>query len=133
MLEGPAAKTPVPVGNVPMAMERRRAKQTSRDVFSSDTMRMELVEDFAKRIRMGREKKGWTRQDLGGKVGEREVTIGGFENGSMHPTDEVAKRIERELGIKLYEPVAAATTKTQATRSLTLGDMLRDAMRKKEE
>jgi len=124
-----AAATP---GNVPMALEKRR-RQQPKDVYASQSMQLELVPDFAKRIKEGREKKGWTRQELGARVGEREVVMARMENGSLHPTDDVAKKLERELGIKLFEPVQTGVTPTKPTRSLTLGDMLRDAQRKKDQ
>jgi putative transcription factor len=128
----PGVKAPSQPGNVPQALEKRRRLEP-KDVYASQQMQLELVADFAKRIREGREKKGWTRQELGGRVGEREVVMGRIENGSLHPTDETAKKLERELGIKLFEAVQAGTTPSKPTRSLTLGDMLRDAQRKKGE
>jgi putative transcription factor len=131
VIEGPAAKAPTVPGNVPMAMEKRR-RQQPKDVFAAQEMQLELVEDFAQRIRMGRERKGLTRQELGARVGEREVVMGRIENGALHPTDDVARKLERELGIKLFEPVAAGTTQASKTRAMTLGDMLREAQRKKE-
>lgn len=124
-------KAPAAPGNVPMALERRRRSEP-KDVYASQSMQLELVPDFARRIKDGRERKGWTRQELGGRVGEREVVIGRIENGGLHPTDEVAKKLERELSIKLFEAVQAGTTTAKPTRSLTLGDMLRDAQRKKD-
>lgn len=126
------AKAPASPGNVPQALEKRRRLEP-KDVYASQSMQLELVQDFAKRIKDGRERKGWTRQELGARVGEREVVMGRIENGSLHPTDEVAKKLERELGIKLFEAVQAGVTPTKPTRALTLGDMLREAQRKKEE
>lgn len=117
-------------GNVPLAMEMRKRKTQSRDVFSDESMQVELVDDFATRISTAREKKGLSRQDLGGKVGEREATIHRIETGALRPTDEVAKRLERELGIRLFEKVDAVATKRTTASGLTLGDILRDAMAK---
>ena len=132
LMDGPAVKQAATAGNVPLAMERRKRQQGPSDLFTHQQMQLELVEDFAVRIKAAREKKGWTRQELGAKVGEREVVMGRIENGSLHPPDEVAKKLERELGIKLFEPVSAGSTPAQKVRGLTLGDMLRDAQRKKD-
>lgn len=121
----------IPTGNPQLALERRRERQGTKDVFSSPSMRTELVQDFAQRIKQARESKGWTRQDLGGRVGEREVVIGRIENGSLHPPDDLAKKMERELGIKLFETVQDVVTKGTPARNLTLGDMLKDALDKK--
>lgn len=117
-------------GNVPLAMEMRKRKSQSRDVFSEESMQVELVDDFGTRISAAREKRGWTRQELGGRVGEREATIHRMESGSLRPTDEVAKKLERELSITLFQKVDAVATKRMASAGLTLGDILRDAMAK---
>lgn len=117
-------------GNVPLAMELRKRKTQSRDVFSEASMQVELVDDFGPRILSAREKKGWSRQDLGGRVGEREATIHRMETGSLRPTDDVAKKLERELGISLFQKVDTVATKKTAAASFTLGDMLRDALAK---
>lgn len=122
----------VPAGNVPLALEKRKKTQGRADVFSADAMRVELVEDFAQRIKTARERKGWTRQDLGGRVGEREVVVARFENGSLHPPDDVARRLERELGITLFEAVQSVASSAAPKRARTVGDLLRDAMRNRE-
>jgi ribosome-binding protein aMBF1 (putative translation factor) len=56
-----------------------------------------------------------------------------MESGQLRPTDEVAKRLQKELGISLFEKVESVTQKRTATTSFTLGDMLRDAMDKKKQ
>src|SRR5688572_1318910 len=61
---GPTGMQQVAPGNVPLAMEMRKKRLGSRDVFSEESMQVELVPDFGPRILMAREKKGWTRQDL---------------------------------------------------------------------
>lgn len=111
-------------------MERRTQRMGQRDLYASESMQKELVEDYAERIRTAREKHGWTRQDLGGRVGEREVSLGHIESGALRPVDDVARKLERELGIILFEPVKAVTINKNPARGLTLGDMLRDAMQK---
>lgn len=133
VLSAPAARDAVVPGNVPMAMEKRKRQQAPSDVYATEAMSLEMVPDFAQRIKLAREKKGWTRQDLGGRVGEREPTIARIEAGALHPTDSVAKKMERELGIRLFESVSTGATKATPTRGMTLGDMLRDATRKKDE
>lgn len=126
--DGPKAAGP---GNVPLAMEMRRKRGASKDVYSDETMQYELVADFANRIQSAREKKAWTRQQLGASVGEREVTITRIEAGGLRPTDQAARRIERELAITLFERVEAVTTKRAASAGVTLGDLVRDELAKK--
>ena len=117
-------------GNVPLAMEMRQKRYQSKDVFSDQSMSVELVADFGHRILSAREKKGWTRQDLGGKIGEREASIHRMESGQLRPTDATAKKMEKELGIKLYEKVENVAQKPQTSAGFTLGDALKDAMKK---
>lgn len=126
------ARPSVPAGNVPLALEKRKRTHASQDLFSSKEMTVDLVEDFAQRIKGARERRGWTRQDLGGRIGEREVVVARMENGTLHPPDDVARRIERELGIKLFEPVQSVATPKSSASGRTLGDVLRDAMKKQE-
>lgn len=128
---GPEGLKEAAPGNVSLAMEMRRKRGTSRDVYSDETMQYELVQDFASRIQSAREKKGLTRQQLGARVGEREVTITRIEAGGLRPTDEVVRRIERELGILLFQRVESVSAKPAAAGGMTLGDMLRDALAKK--
>ncbi len=118
-------------GNVPLAMEMRQKRLQSKDVFSDESMQVELVPDFGPRILSAREKKGWTRQDLGGKIGEREASVHRMESGQLRPTDVTAKKIQKELGINLYEKVENQSTKSQGSAAFTLGDILKDAMKKK--
>ena len=118
-------------GNVPLAMEMRQKRNQSKDVFSDVSMQLELVPDFGAKILAAREKKGWTRQDLGGRIGEREASIHRMESGQLRPTDVTAKKIQKELGIVLYEKVENTATKAQGTTAFTLGDILKDAINKK--
>lgn len=114
-------------------LERRARMGKSKDVFES--FGQEMVADYAKRIKDAREKKGWTREQLSGKVGERVPTIAKFEHGEVSPTDVVARRLERELGITLFEsvPIVGGAQVKSARTSFTVGDILKDAMKKKGE
>jgi len=128
---GPGGLKDVRPGNVPLAMEMRKKRTSSRDVYADASMQMDLVDDFGPRILAAREKKGWSRQDLGGRVGEREASLHRIETGALRPTDETAKKLERELGITLYQKPDTVATKKQGAASFTLGDALRDALEKR--
>lgn len=124
----PKRKPATPQANVAVAMERRTKRLGQKDVYASESMRMELVEDYAARIRRARESKGWTRQELGARVGEREVAVSHIETGQLRPVDDIAKRLERELGITLFEPVADVRVPRAPQRGMTLGDVFKDAL-----
>lgn len=135
---GTPLDTPAPAGSkaaVTQNLERRASRMTSRDVYQQPTL--DLVEDFGRRIRTAREKKGWTHAQLGDKVSARVPELHKIEAGGLRPSDDLAKRMERELGITLLEKVdsgpAAVQGPSKATgkAGLTIGDLLKDAMKKK--
>jgi len=97
----------------------------------------EVVPDFAERVRRAREKLGWTQRMLAEAVKEGENVIKRIESGRLVPTIDLARRLERVLGIKLLEPVVESTlepmksyTSSGVSKELTLGDIV--AIRKKE-
>ncbi len=63
----------------------------------------EIVEDYAQRIREARERMGLTRELLAAMIKEKTSTIRRIESGTLQPTIELAKRLERVLKIKLVE------------------------------
>lgn len=99
-------------------------KYQERDIFEGmDTV---LVPNWAEKIKNTREKKGLTREQLGAAIGQRTITISHLENGELHPTDEMAKKIERELNIVLLEKITSTqkTTNTTTGGERTIGDLL---------
>lgn len=107
------------------ALERfRRPKE--KDVYKD--MNRELVTNWSALIKKAREKKGLSREELGFKIGERTVTISKIENGDLRPSDKVAVKLEKELGIVLFEEVkdvSAALGGSHSNRGLTLGDFIK--------
>jgi putative transcription factor len=70
---------------------------------------MELAPDWAKRIRLAREALHWTPEELGKKLNEKKSVILNMESGSFRPPDELLRRIERLLKIRLRaDPASAA-------------------------
>lgn len=62
-----------------------------------------LVEDYAERIRNARMKMGMTQEQLAKKLMEKESVIAKIERGDMRPSDKLARKLEKTLGIKLFE------------------------------
>ena len=86
---------------------------------------LELVEDYSVRIQRARERKGWSREELGKKMNERVSIISKLENGEMRPSDDLIRKLERTLEIKLMEPVNDVSVHgTSASQGLTLGDLI---------
>jgi len=101
----------------------RRIKQ--KDVY--EQMNIEIISDWGTVIQNARRKKGLTREQLGFNIGEPTGTISKIEKGELRPSDKVAKRIEKELNITLFEEVKKVNTKQTLEKSqgLTLGDFIR--------
>jgi putative transcription factor len=90
---------------------------------------MELVEDFALKVKQSREKLGLSHEELGKKINEKISVLKKIESGKMKPNNILAAKLEHALKIKLLVPAAEekipmATTSKPATRELTLGDLI---------
>ncbi len=126
-----------PVGSkaaVQQGLERRAGRSKSKDIYQGDTM--DLVEDYGNRIRTAREKKGWSHDQLGNKVSARVPELRQIESGHLRPSDELVRKMERELGITLLEKIdgpaaVSGVPQGKAKGGLTIGDLLKDAMDKK--
>ncbi len=116
-------------------LERRAQRMTSRSVYDQDAM--DLVEDFGARIKKARAAKNIPYETLGTKVHATVPQLHKFERQELRPSDKVAKALERELGITLLEkmdvgPAAVGgVKKPQGKAGLTIGDLLKDAMKDK--
>jgi putative transcription factor len=87
----------------------------------------EVVEDYAKRVREARERLGWTQQVLAQKVKESENIIKRIEAGRLKPGIDLARRLEKVLGIKLLEPIVDETSPAPSRGDdfITIGDLVR--------
>jgi len=95
---------------------------------------LELVEDYAKRIRQAREKLGLSYEDLGKRISERVSVLHKIEAVKMIPNQTLSRKLEHELKIKLL----ASPTETliihsasQPPPQLTFGDVVKVKRREK--
>lgn len=88
----------------------------------------EIVEDYAKIIKTARQKMKLHLSVVAERIREKESYLHAIENGRLSPTIEVAKKLEKELGIKLIEKVESSTGPSASSSSKfsepTLGDMV---------
>jgi len=127
MQHGQVVKVAEPSGVVsktPILNRIKRPKE--KDVYEG--MDKELVSNFNSVIKNARKKKDLSREELGFKIGERTVTIAKIENGDLKPSDKVASKLEKELGVTLFEKVERTSSSSSGLRSgsgLTLGDFIK--------
>jgi putative transcription factor len=90
---------------------------------------VEFVPDYADRIRRARERMKIGVDVLAELVREKESFLRRIESGSAVPNEDLAKRLQRELGIKLFEEVAyggnVVLPKDKGGKGgMTLGDLI---------
>jgi len=84
----------------------------------------DLRPDAAEVVRKGREKLGLTQEQLGEKVSEKVNIIKRVEDG-WQPPIQVAKKLEKFLGVSILETAATGNLKTKIDKKqMTLGDMV---------
>ncbi|BAA81021.2 putative HTH-type transcriptional regulator [Aeropyrum pernix K1] len=87
----------------------------------------DLVEDYPERIREAREARGWSTAVLAQKLRISETMLRRIESGKLKPSLDLAKRMEKMLGVKLLEPVVdeeAYYDEDYGRDYITLGDIV---------
>ncbi|GLI47826.1 hypothetical protein MBOURGENBZM_26180 [Methanoculleus bourgensis] len=88
-------------------------------------MEGEIVEDYADRIRVAREEKEWSTLDLAQEVKEREVLIKKIEKGDLIPEDDLRRKLEKALDIRLIDSAEDTTSTGGPGRvTMTIGDVI---------
>ncbi|PKK81588.1 MAG: TIGR00270 family protein [Thermoplasmata archaeon HGW-Thermoplasmata-2] len=107
-------------------IEQIIAKPTrSQDIYSRITD--ELVEDCGKKVRGARIAKHLEIKDVGRLINEKTTVLLKVEEGTMHPNDDLVKKLEKFLEIKLKttETPVAPRFAPGASGGMTIGDMVR--------
>ncbi len=92
-----------------------------------------LILAYAQLLRSAREKKGLSQADFAKFIKERESVVAKWEAGSVKPSLETARKLERRLGIRLVEVEGTEAVKTGTqgkNEELTLGDLVKVRIRK---
>jgi putative transcription factor len=109
---------------IAQAQTRGRPK----DVLETAGGGQELVEDYPKRIREGRQRMGWKQDELGQRINEKKSVISHLESGETRPDDKLVHKLEAALDIKLKEPAQfqmETGKKRVRTGGVTLGDLIK--------
>jgi putative transcription factor len=93
-----------------------------RDMF--DFMEGDVVDDYAVKIRHAREAKGLSQKDLAMQLKEKEHLIRKIENSELIPEEDVRKKLEKALDIRLIDSMVSDDEKKVPSRMApTLGDL----------
>ncbi|MEM2934690.1 MAG: multiprotein bridging factor aMBF1 [Methanocellales archaeon] len=85
-----------------------------------------IVPNYGEVIRKERERRGWTQEELARRILEKANVIKKIERQELMLEEEVRKKLERVLEVKLVQPVEMGEVKRQrsSSRELTLGDVV---------
>ncbi len=98
-------------------------KKIRRNRVAYDRLVEELVPDFYKIVSRARQAHGWTQEEFASMIREKSSLISKIECGDMMPEDDVRKKLEHTLGIKLTERVLEPKLDTQDQKELTFGEI----------
>jgi putative transcription factor len=82
-------------------------RMTERDLYTELPDR-ELDPEWSRRVREAREKLGLTQEQFGARINEKVSVVHKLESGAMDPPDELVRKLERVLKVRLTVPPAAA-------------------------
>ncbi len=88
----------------------------------------EVVQDYDDRIRTARESEGLTQEELADRLNEKASLIRKIERGDVLPSDDVQRKLERELGVDLSMGGSdddAEWSGGSSTGGTTLGDVVK--------
>jgi putative transcription factor len=113
--------SPVPRRMVPaeraFTVSRPKPRDRLRDV-------VDIVPEYGKKIREARESLGYSPEELGLRIKEKAALIRKIEREEISPEDEIRKKLEKELKIKLTDLAEEAKMKSSGvSKGLTLGDI----------
>jgi putative transcription factor len=113
--------SPVPKKMVPVERAFIARRPKPRDHFKDLA---DFVPDYGRKIREARESMGLSPEDLGTRIKEKSALLRKIEREEITPEDEVRKKLEKELKIKLTDEVSETSAKSGGhSKGLTLGDI----------
>ena len=113
--------SPVPRRMVPAERAFTVRRPKPRDHFKD---LVEIIPEYGRKIRDARESHGLTPEELGARIKEKAALIKKIEREEIAPEDEIRKKLEKELKIKLTDEASEARVKSMSgAKGLTLGDI----------
>lgn len=101
-----------------------REEQKPRFVSKKQKEELQIVDNFGNIIKHAREAMGLPHKVLAERINERESTIIRVEKGEHLPDDRLARKLEKELGIKLLVQEASGGKQFSSSKldRVTFGD-----------
>jgi len=123
------------VQEIKAVKEKPKPVEPKKQVYQMQDLEEEeiLAEDYGMRVKKAREKMNMKQGDLAKLINEPESVVHRIESGRFEPDEELTKKLEHKLGIRLTTKVEEAirnAAKTESGRK-TLGDVV--VVRKKGE
>lgn len=86
-----------------------------------------IVDNFAEIIKRKRESMGFNQEDFAKKVNQKLSLMQNIESGHIKPTIEVAKKLEKILGIKLVKELKfeKISLGKKSEEGFTIGDLIK--------
>ena len=130
-LEGSKIHTCKKCSSSGIIIEKVRTEPVKKEtIIEEETPELELVDNYDELIRKKRQEKGIEQEDFAKKINESHSLIKKIESGKIHPSEKTAQKIERLLGIKLYQLIKRQSIDIEKKESkLTLEDIVK--MKKK--
>jgi uncharacterized protein (TIGR00270 family) len=97
-------------------------KKQIRDIPETLTV---FSEGFSDKIRHSREAKGLNQKELAAQLAIKESLLHNIESGKHNPDNNLTKRIESFLNIKLTEEIKDVEISTEKSSGVTIGDLIK--------
>ena len=107
--------------------DAKRIMQKIMPTKKQDTEIIQIItQEYPRLIRKKREKMGLKQKEFAKFLAERESLIHKMESGTYTPSIELARKLERQLGISLVEQKEVKTQKLEKKASkFTIGDIIK--------
>jgi putative transcription factor len=118
---------PTEVKKVPSTAKTPQRRITTRKNVATIREELELVENYGALLREARERMSLTHDELSKKIGVKVSVLQKLETEKMVPDQEVIKKLERSLKIRLLQPIPRIPVEKEFTKQpedLTLGDLV---------
>lgn len=115
------------------APAKQGAKQEQGAAHTLGKDEYDLVDGYGGRVKNAREKLGLPLAVLGERLAEKESFLDRIEKETARPSEQLARKIEKELGIEILEKISSMPFQAPGKpgKDITLGDVIEIVRKKK--